>query len=107
MVFNFTKKWWKKLKILSKKLNRSVELEKKIEVLCSFNYAKCEFIQGRILSIDKTNVSFVEAHRINIKVKDKQIILLYYDKDNLFLYDRSYPITLEQLIILLKELRKC
>ena len=93
--------------IFSKKLVRSKELEKRIEITCSFNNAKCEFEQGRILRIDKTNVSFIEPHRVKVNVKGKQILLLYFDKDNLFLYDRSMPITIEQLSRLLKELKGC
>ncbi len=95
------------MEIFSKKLVRSKELEKKIEFACSFNYAKCEFEQGRILTIDKTNVSFIEPHRVNISVKGKKILLLYFDKDNLFLYDRSMPITIAQLTNLLKVLKGC
>lgn len=95
------------MKIFSKKLARNKDFEKKIEIACSFNNSKCEFIQGRILSIDKTNVSFIEPHRINIRHKDKKIMLLYFDKDNLFLYDRSIQITVEQLCWILKELRDC
>lgn len=91
--------------ILSKKLVRSEDFEKKIEIACSFNNSKCEFIQGRILSVDKTNISFIEPHRVNIKCKGKKILLLYFDKDNMFLYNRSMQINLEQLYAILKELK--
>ena len=59
------------------------------------------------MTIDKTNVSFIEPHRVNISVKGKKILLLYFDKDNLFLYDRSMPITIAQLTNLLKVLKGC
>lgn len=93
--------------IFSKKLVRNKNFEKKIMIAYSFNNAKCEFIQGKILNIDKTNVSFIEPHRINIKYKDKKLLLLYFDKNNMFLYDRSMQINLEQLYMILKELKEC
>jgi len=95
------------MEIFSKKLIRSKEFEKRIEIACNFSNAKCEFIQGRILRIDKTNVSFIEPHRINITIKGKKILLLYFDKNNLFLYDRTMPITFDKLVLLLKELKEC
>lgn len=94
------------MEISEKKLIKSLELEKKIETICSFNYAKCEFIQGRILNIEKTNISFIEPHRIIIKVNNKKILVIYFDKNNIFLYDRSKQITLDQLILILKKLKE-
>ena len=95
------------MKIFSEKLVKAPEFEKKIECACSFNNAKCEFIQGKILTFEWTNISFIEPHRVDIKVKDKKILLLYFDKDNLFLYDRSIPINIEKLYRLLEELKGC
>lgn len=94
------------MEIFSKKLVRSKELEKKIEFACSFNNAKCEFEQGRILRLEGTSVSFIEPHRVKVSVKDKKILLLYFDKDNLFLYDRSMQINIEQLTSILKLLKE-
>lgn len=95
------------MEFFSKKLVRSKEIENKIKFACSFNNAKCEFEQGRILTLDKTNISFIEPHRVIVSVKDKKILLLYFDKDNLFLYDRSMKITIAQLTDLLKVLKGC
>lgn len=76
-------------------------------MICSFNNAKVVFIEGRILKVDKMNVSFIEAHRIDIKIKNKKIMLLYFDKDKLFLYNRNMQITVDKLDMLLKRLREC
>lgn len=93
--------------IFSKKLVRNKNFEKKIMIACNFNNAKCEFKQGKILNVDKTNVSFIELHRVNVKYKDKKLLLLYFDKNNMFLYNRSMQINLEQLYMILKELKEC
>ena len=95
------------MKIFSKYLVKSLDFEKKINCVCSFNNAKCEFIQCKILTFEGTNISFIEPHRVNISIKDKNIMLLYFDKNNLFLYNRSIQINLEQLYRLLEELREC
>ena len=87
-------------------LNKNVQYESKIKNICSFNNVKCEFQQGKILIIKNTNISFIKPHQININIKDKQIILIYINEDNLFLYNRTMPITMKQLDILLKELKK-
>ena len=68
---------------------KDLDFEKKLQTICNFNNAKCKFIGGRILDIKGTNISLMEAHRIEIAVNGKNLLLLYYNKDNLFLYDRS------------------
>lgn len=95
------------MRIFSKDLVKSLDFEKKINYACSFNNAKCEFIQGKILTFEGTNINFIEPHRVDISIKDKNILLLYFDKNNLFLYNRSIQISLEQLFKLLEELREC
>lgn len=94
------------MRIRSKKLIKAVDFEKKIECTCSFNNAKCEFTQGKILTFEGTNISFIEPHRVEIKVKDKNILLLYFDENNLFLYDRTMPITIEILNNILKSIKE-
>ena len=64
------------MKIFSKNLVKSLDFEKKINCTCSFNNAKYEFIQGKILTFEGTNISFIEPHRVDISIKDKNIMLL-------------------------------
>ena len=59
------------------KLIKDEELEKKIKLICSFNKAKCNIKQGRIIYIDDSNISFIEPHRIIIKVNSYKLLLLY------------------------------
>lgn len=87
------------------KFIKSEALEKRIETICSFNNAKCTFKQGRILKVKTTNICFIEPHRVDIIVKDKKILLIYFDRNNLFLYNRTMPINLKQLDLLLKYIR--
>ena len=85
-----------------KSLIKDGSFEKRIEITCAMNSAKCEFIEGKIIDLDYTNVSFIEPHKIIIRVKSYKLLVLYFDKDNLFLYDRTMPITISKLTTLLK-----
>lgn len=87
-----------------KKLVKNENLEKKIKNICSFNKSRCEIKQGRIIDIDNVNVSFIEPHRIIIRGKNYKLLIIYYDDKNIFLYDRSMPLSIKQLESLLKEL---
>ncbi len=73
--------------------------------MCSFNNAKCIFTQGKILGVENTNISFIEPHKVDVTIKGKKLILIYFDKDNLFLYNRTMPITIKQLDTLLKAIK--
>lgn len=87
-----------------KKLRRDEQFEKRLEITCAMNSAKCEFIQGKIIGVNKINISFIEPHRINITIKSHKLLVIYFNKDNLFLYDRTMPITIKKLVILLKDI---
>lgn len=86
-------------------LNKDEKFEKRIVTTCMFNNVKYQFQQGRILKVKNTNVSLIEPHKINITIKNKDIIVIYYNKENMFLYNRSIPITIKQLDTLIKDIK--
>ena len=53
-------------------------LKKKIEFICGFAKAKPTFINGNVISINRTNLTYVEPHRIVIK----GIIFLAFNYSN-------------------------
>lgn len=93
------------MEYFSRKLVKSEELENKIKFVCSYSSSKYEIIEGHIISIAKTNISFIEPHRIVITIKGKKLLVIYYDKDNMFLYDRRMPIDIKKLDTLLKHIK--
>lgn len=104
--FCFASERGRKMEYLVKKLIKNEELEKRIKIICSFNKAKCNFTQGRIIDIENSNISFIEPHRVIIKVNGYKLLLLYYDADNIFLYDRSMQIDLAKIELMLSKLKK-
>ena len=43
------------------------DLKQKLEIICSFANTKPTFINGSIRSIEKTNLNYIEPHRVIIK----------------------------------------
>lgn len=93
------------MEYFSQKLVRNEYLEKRIGTICSYNASKMEVIEGHIINIKKTNVSFIEPHKIIITTKEYKLLIIYYDKDNMFLYDRRMPIDIRKFETLLKHIR--
>ena len=53
--------------IIKEDLDIEEALKKKLEFICSFCNTKCEIKKGSIRTIERTNLSYVEPHRIIIK----------------------------------------
>lgn len=86
-------------------LNKDEKLEKRIVTTCMFNNVKYTIQQGRILKIVNTNIRLIGPHKINITIKGKDIIVIYFNKENMFLYNRSIPLSIKQLDTLIKDIK--
>ena len=53
--------------IIKEELSLEESLRKKIEFICDFTNNKPTIINGSIRKIDKTNLTYIEPHRIIIK----------------------------------------
>ena len=56
------------IKIIEQEISFDDNLKKKLEFICDFCNTTPKFINGSIRKIDKTNLSYIEPHRI-IKYK--------------------------------------
>lgn len=61
------------INIVTKELEFYEELKKRIEFICDFCNTTPTIITGNIRNIDKTNLSYIEPHRIIIKRTIKKI----------------------------------
>lgn len=55
------------ISITTKELEIENDLKRKIEFICDFCNTTPTFINGSIRKIDKSNLSYIEPHRIMIK----------------------------------------
>ena len=55
------------VKIIKEEIDIEEALKKKLEFICSFCNTDCEIKKGSIRKIERTNLSYVEPHRIIIK----------------------------------------
>ncbi|MDD4644012.1 MAG: hypothetical protein PHW90_03210 [Bacilli bacterium] len=69
----------KMVNIVKKELTVEEELKKRINFICDFCNTKPEFINGSIRTIDKTNLTYIEPHRVIIK--DVSFLFFNYSND--------------------------
>jgi len=87
--------------ITKEKLEIDNELKKKIEFICSFCNTKPTIINGNIRKISKTNLNYIEPHRIIIK----GITFLAFNYSNeIFIENLSKSIKLSDLETYIKQL---
>ena len=66
------------LNIIEEKIEIEPSLKKKLEIICEFAKSKPKFINGSIRKIDKTNLFYIEPHKVLVKNK----IFLFFNYSN-------------------------
>ena len=66
------------LKFKKIKLDIDEALKKKIEIICSFSGCKASFEPGSIITLDKTNLSYIEPNKAFIK----DYLVLFFNYSN-------------------------
>ena len=67
------------IRIITQKLEMESNLKQRLEFICEFCHIKPTIINGSIRKIDKTNLSYIEQHRII--VKDITFLAFNYSTD--------------------------
>ncbi len=87
--------------ITKKELEIDNELKKRIEFICSFCNTTPTIINGNIRKINKTNLNYIEPHRIIVK----GITFLAFNYSNeIFVENLSNKIKLSDLETFIKQL---
>ena len=89
------------ISITTKKLEIEIDLKRKIEFICDFCNTKPTIINGNIRNIDKSNLSYIEPHRIIIK--GITFLVFNYSK-TLYVGNLSNKLELKDLETFIKEL---
>ena len=80
--------------IIKEEISLEESLKKKIQFICDFNNTKPTIINGSIRKIDRTNLTYIEPHRIIIN----NITFLAFNYSNeIFIENLSNKIKLSEL----------
>ena len=89
------------VKIIKKELRFEESLKKRLEFICEFSKVNPTFINGSIRKIEKTNVSYIEPHRVIIK----NITFLVFNYSNdVYISNLSKKIKISDLETYLKNI---
>ena len=80
--------------IIKEELSLKESLRKKIEFICDFTNNKPIIINGSIRKIDKTNLTYIEPHRIII---NNTTFLAFNYSNEIFIENLSNKIKLSEL----------
>ena len=80
--------------IIKEELSLEEHLRKKIEFICDFTNNKPIIINGSIRKIDKTNLTYIEPHRIII---NNTTFLAFNYSNEIFIENLSNKIKLSEL----------
>ena len=89
------------MQIIKEELQFEESLKQRLEFICKFAKANAIFINGSIRKIDKTNLSYVEPHRVI--VKNTTLLVFNYSND-VHINNLSKKIKLSELEDYLKNL---
>jgi hypothetical protein len=75
-------------------LEMDLDLRKKIDVICSFTKTKPKYQCGSIRKVNKTNLVYVEPHKIFI---DNIVLLIFNNSDYVYIGNLNNKIPLSNL----------
>ena len=89
------------INIIKKEIDVEESLRKRLEIICDFCNTTPKFINGSIRKIDKTNLSYIEPHRIIIN--DITFLAFNYSTE-IYIKNLSKKIQITELESYLKSL---
>lgn len=82
------------IKVIKKEIDMEESLKKRLEIICDFCNTTPKIINGSIRKIDKTNLNFIEPHRIIIN----NIMFLAFNYSNeIYINNLSKKIKISEL----------
>ena len=94
--------WEKMREIIKEELSLEESLRKKIEFICDFTNNKPTIINGSIRKIDKTNLTYIEPHRIII---NNTTFLAFNYSNEIFVENLSHKIKISDLETFIKPIK--
>ena len=89
------------MRIIKEELQFEESLKQRLEFICEFAKGKATFINGSIRKIEKTNLSYIEPHRLIIK---NTTFLVFNYSNDVYVSNLAKKIKLSELENYLKSL---
>ena len=89
------------MKIIKKELQFEESLKQRLEFICDFSKVKPTFINGSIRKVDKTNLTYIEPHRVIIK---NTTFLVFNYSNEIYISNLTRKIRLSELEEYLKSM---
>ena len=90
------------MKIIKEELEFEENLKQRIEFICEFAKVTPNFINGSIRKIEKTNLSYIEPHRVIIK---NTTFLVFNYSNDVYISNLTKKIKLSELENYLKNMK--
>ena len=90
-----------KMQIIKEELRFDDSLKKRLEFICEFSKVNPTFVNGSIRKLDKTNLSYIEPHKVI--VKNTTLLVFNYSND-VYISNLSKKIKLSELETYLKNI---
>ncbi len=82
------------IKVIKKEIDMEESLKKRLEIICDFCNTTPTIINGSIRKIDKTNLNYVEPHRIII---NNVMFLAFNYSNEIYINNLSKKIKISEL----------
>ena len=82
------------INIIKKEIDVEESLRKRLEFICEFCNTTPEIINGSIRKVDKTNLSYIEPHKIIIK---NNVFLAFNYSNEIYINNLSRKIKINEL----------
>lgn len=82
------------MNIIEEELQFEKSLKQRLEFICEFSKVTPTFINGSIRKIDKTNISYIEPHRV---IKKNTTFLVFNYSNDVYISNLANKIRLSEL----------
>ncbi len=82
------------IKVIKKEIDMEESLKKRLEIICDFCNTTPTIINGSICKIDKTNLNYIEPHRIII---NNVMFLAFNYSNEIYINNLSKKIKISEL----------
>ena len=101
MAFNQVRKDGVEMKVIKQEIEFEEYLKQRLEFICEFSGVTPTFVNGSIRKIEKTNLSYIEPHRVIIK---NTTFLVFNYSNDVYISNLTRKIKLSELEEYLKNL---